>query len=77
MKATTKTPAPRRRTTRDRSRAAEELMETYRQLGFVYFGNQAFIDSYLEQHAGEVDYGLERMDPRPRVDLTFSAISVQ
>lgn len=54
------------------SRTAEELMETYRQLGFVYSGVVP-----ARRHATDDGYGLDRMDPRPRVDLTFSALSVQ
>lgn len=72
MKSSTKKTAPRRRrASRDRSRTAEELMETYRQLGFVYSGIPAI------RHTDDDGFGLERMDPRPRVDLTFSALSVQ
>ena len=56
---------------RPRSRAAEELMKNYRQLGFVYSGVP------VHRRANDDGYGLDRMDPRPRVDLTFSALSVQ
>ena len=71
MKTTTKKTAPRRRAARDRSRTAEELMETYRQLGFVYSG----YDAPLSLETG--DNGLAPVDFRPSIELSFSALSVQ
>ena len=46
-------------------------MKAYRELGFVYSGV-----SFTRRADGD-DFGLQRMDPRPRVDLTFSALSVR
>lgn len=71
MKSSTKKTAPRRRrASRDRSRTAEKLMETYRQLGFVYSG----YDAPLVPGTG--DNGLAPVDFRPSIELTFSALSV-
>jgi hypothetical protein len=69
MKSSTKKTAPRR-SRAVHSREAKELMETYRELGFVYSGFSA------PRRADGNDFGLQQMDPRPRVDLTFSALSV-
>lgn len=70
MRTTTTKAPPRRCSRAARSREAEELMKTYRELGFVYSGFSA------PRRADGNDFGLQQMDPRPRVDLTFSALSV-
>ena len=69
MKTTTKK-TPGRRKAVARSREAERLERMYRELGFVYAGAPGTRSPH------EIDFGLQRMDPRPRVDLTFSALSI-
>lgn len=72
MKTKDSRQTPRRRTAAGgRSREAVRLEKLYRELGFVYAG------SNTQRSTEEIDFGLDRMDTRPRINLTFSALSAQ
>ena len=70
MKAKDNKKTPRRRTAAGRrSREAARLEKLYRELGFVYSGTSATF------RINESDRSLAPVDFRPRVELSFSAIS--
>lgn len=64
--------APRRAPRRAaHSRRAAELEKLYRELGFVYSGGSSLIQCH------DIDRGIAPVDFRPRVDLSFSAVSAK
>lgn len=64
-------PTRRRKAAMPRSREAERLERTYRELGFVYSG------AIAPSRDNNRDWNLAPVDFRPRVELTFSALSAQ